>query len=265
MHLEISGEAMSHPNSTSTADKKSSSGRLAVIILVGVLLIGSLLFYECFLRNLDLVKLMKGQNTVESIVAQYGEAAHLRLTEKFDRAALPYPPKTLTMLCLKTEKVLELFCPDGNGNLQYLCTYPILATSGTVGPKLKEGDKQMPEGFYRIREFEPNSSYHVALRLDYPSAFDREKGKQDGREDLGSDIMIHGKDCSIGCLAMGDPASEDLFVLVHDVGLDHTDLIMSPYDFRKAPPGVSLPDRPAWVGALYTELETKIRSLPAPK
>jgi murein L,D-transpeptidase YafK len=120
----------------------------------------------------------------------------------------------------------------------------------------------MPEGFYRIREFEPNSSYHVALRVDYPSAFDKEMGEKDGRVNLGSDIMIHGCDKSIGCLAMGDPASEDIFVLVHDVGLNNTELIMSPYDFRKPPPAVSLPEAPQWIKGVYRDLEKEISGLP---
>jgi hypothetical protein len=203
----------------------------------------------------------KGKNTIETIVALYGDAAHKRLKERFDQANVSYPPKAIKLLGLKTEKLLEIYSVDGD-HVQYVSTYPILGTSGEVGPKLREGDKQMPEGFYKIREFEPNSSYHVALRVDYPSPFDLEMGKQDARTSLGSDIMIHGIDRSVGCLAMGDPAAEDLFILVNDVGLDNTELIMSPFDFRKPPQGVSLPDKPSWVSGMYDDLKKQISKLP---
>lgn len=207
----------------------------------------------------------KGPNTVESIVALYGEEAHKRLKERFDQARASYPPAKLLMLGLKAEKILQIYSQaKDRDKFEYVCSYPILGNSGVLGPKLKEGDKQMPEGVYRIREFEPNSSYHIALRVDYPSDFDKERGKLDGRENLGCDIMIHGRDRSIGCLAMGDPAAEDLFVLVHDVGLENTELLLSPYDFRKPPDGIALPTTPAWITDLYKDLQKKIQTLPNP-
>jgi hypothetical protein len=61
-----------------------------------------------------------------------------------------------------------------------LKTYPILAGSGTLGPKLVEGDGQVPEGLYRVESLNPNSSFHLALRVNYPNEFDRAKGKLDG-------------------------------------------------------------------------------------
>ena len=84
---------------------------------------------------------------------------------------------------------------------------PILAASGVSGPK-REGDKQVPEGFYRIELLNPNSRYHLSLRVNYPNADDLERARQDGRalSTLGGDIMIHGGSASIGCLALGDPA-----------------------------------------------------------
>lgn len=201
----------------------------------------------------------KKQETVESIVARYGEAARARLKEKFTQAGKSYPPIAVTLLGLKSEKRLDIYGVFEKGSApEFIFSYPILGTSGVLGPKLREGDKQMPEGFYRVREFEPNSSYHVALRLNYPSDFDKEKGAADGREKLGCDIMIHGENRSIGCLAMGDPASEDLFVLVNDVGIANTEIVMCPFDFRKPPQGVSLPTSPDWVSKLYEDLKNKL-------
>ncbi len=241
---------------------QQSNSRLKLLLITGVLLISAALSYKFYFRNLDIVQEMKGKNTLASIVSLYGDAARVRLKEKFEKKGVAYPPCALIMLGLKAEELLEIYAVDAAGKARYVTGYPILGTSGVLGPKLKEGDKQMPEGFYKIREFEPNSQYHVALRVDYPSEFDKKMGKVDGREDLGSDIMIHGKDCSVGCLAMGDPGSEDLFVLVHDVGLANTELIMSPCDFRRPPLNLKLPDKPDWIGAVYKELEARICKLP---
>ncbi|MFN2352660.1 MAG: murein L,D-transpeptidase family protein, partial [Kiritimatiellia bacterium] len=137
---------------------------------------------------------------------------------------------------------------------QLLKTYPILGASGVIGPKLQEGDMQIPEGLYRIESLNPNSMYHLALRVSYPNAFDQEKGKLDGREDLGGDIMIHGKDCSIGCLAMGDEAAEDLFVLAAETGIDNIAVILTPVDFRTQALPAQRPALPDWTTELYTAI-----------
>src|SRR5690606_33287906 len=112
--------------------------------------------------------------------------------------------------------------PDAHGAWVAVHQYPVLAASGQAGPKLREGDRQVPEGFYAIESLHPNSRFHLALRVNYPNQSDRQRAAEDGRTNLGGDIMIHGSNASVGCLAMGDPAAEDLFVLVADVGIQNT-------------------------------------------
>ena len=90
--------------------------------------------------------------------------------------------------------------------------------------------------------------------MNYPNAFDRERGNDDGRSDLGSDIMIHGSNASVGCLAMGDEAAEELFVLAADTGLKNIQLILTPVDFRIADLPTDLPDLPAWTEELYSQI-----------
>lgn len=109
----------------------------------------------------------------------------------------------------KEEEELELWVQQG-GTWQLHHTYPILGQSGTLGPKTAEGDEQVPEGFYAVtpRGMNPCSSYHLSFNIGYPNAYDTAHGR------TGSLIMIHGKDCSIGCLAMGDPAIEEIYTLV---------------------------------------------------
>ncbi len=199
--------------------------------------------------------------TLEERIAEIGPRATTRLEEKFRAAKVTWPPKRVAFLAFKDERVVELQAQSVDGRWQAVHRYPVKAASGVAGPKLREGDRQVPEGLYRVTFLNPNSSYHVSLRLDYPNAFDQQMGRRDGRSNLGGDIMIHGRSASIGCLAMGDPASEELFVLAHKVGLANVAVVIAPRDFRKG--GVTpIPDQstPPWLPALYAEIETALES-----
>lgn len=85
-----------------------------------------------------------------------------------------------------------------------------LKWSGTLGPKLREGDGQSPEGFYKVTRaaLNPNSSYHLSFNLGFPNAYDRAHGR------TGSFLMVHGDCVSIGCYAMRDKGIEDIYGLV---------------------------------------------------
>ncbi len=126
---------------------------------------------------------------------------------------------------------------------------------------------QVPEGLYRIEALNPNSAYHLSLRVNYPNAADRDQARKDGRTNLGGDIMIHGNRVSIGCIAMGDPGSEDLFVLAHDVsrtdraGLGGISVILSPIDFRSTKFPSHLPPPPAWVTDRYQQINAALAAL----
>jgi murein L,D-transpeptidase YafK len=92
-------------------------------------------------------------------------------------------------------------------------TFAVLTPSGKPGPKRREGDRQVPEGFYFIDRFNPKSSYHLSLGIDYPNASDRVRS--DAKRP-GSDIFIHGKDVTIGCLPLGDERIEELYIAAHE-------------------------------------------------
>jgi hypothetical protein len=92
------------------------------------------------------------------------------------------------------------------------------------------------------------------MKLDYPNAFDRAQATKEGRTDLGGDIFIHGRDVSIGCLAVGDPAIEELFVLAARVGIAKVRVVVAPWDLRRKAPPVARASQPAWVPELYAEL-----------
>ncbi len=196
--------------------------------------------------------------TVEERLAEYGGAAHARLDPLFKARGIPYPPRKITLIGLKEEKLMEVHVQGANGAFSLLVTYPILAASGTAGPKLKEGDRQVPEGFYKIESLNPNSRFHLSLRVNYPNAEDRQHARDEKRTHLGGDIMIHGNRVSIGCLAMGDRVAEELFVLAAETGLDNIEVVLCPVDFRRQPDFPSPPASPPWTADLYRRLKTKL-------
>ena len=171
--------------------------------------------------------------SVEERLAEFGPTVRNRLKRDFAAADVAFPPHELSFLAFKDVRHLEVYArttPDDAW--RFVKDYRVLGASGTLGPKLMEGDRQVPEGFYRVDSLNPNSRYHLSIRLNYPNAFDREIAQRDGRFNLGGDIMIHGARASEGCLAMGDPAAEDLFVLTALTGEHNVRVIISPTDFR---------------------------------
>lgn len=199
--------------------------------------------------------------TVAEVVDQYGPSARGRLSHRFRIAGLNYPPNEIALLAFKAEQQLELWARVDGGWVQ-IHRYPIQAASGHAGPKLREGDRQVPEGRYRIIGLNPNSAYHLSMKLDYPNAFDRQWADAEGRSEPGSDIFIHGKAVSVGCLAMGDSAIEELFVLVADVGRAQAEVLIAPHDpklRRLLPVPAGLP---TWSETLYRELEQSLARFP---
>jgi hypothetical protein len=204
---------------------------------------------------------LKGRKNVADRVAQYGETVRLRLAPHFARTGVAYPPRKMTLVALKDERRLQVWVAGPDGAWRHLRDYPILGLSGTLGPKLAEGDRQVPEGVYRIESLNPNSLFHLALRVNYPNPEDRQRGAADGRTALGSDIMIHGNTCSAGCLAMGDEAAEDLFVLAAETGIDQVAVILSPVDFRHRDLPPTMPPVPAWTESLYASIRRELAGL----
>lgn len=205
----------------------------------------------------------QAEKTTAQRVAQYGEAVRARLVPDFEKAGVAYPPKRLALLGFKDEKRLEVYAADEKSGFIFIRSYPILAASGGPGPKLRQGDEQVPEGLYRIESLNPNSRFHLSLRIDYPNAADRARATVAGRKNLGGDIMIHGSAVSIGCLAMGDEAAEELFVLAALTGLPRIQVILSPIDFRREELDAS--QQPEWVKARYDEIAFALTNFQLPE
>jgi hypothetical protein len=194
-----------------------------------------------------------GGHTVSTRVEQYGASARKRLAPYFKRVSQSYPPERIALLGFKQEKTLELWARQNN-RWSLIKRYPLTAYSGVLGPKLREGDKQIPEGIYKIIGLNPNSSYHLSMKLDYPNEFDLHFANKEKRFSPGSNIFIHGRNASIGCLAIGDPGIEELFVLTSDTGKENVEVIVAPYDMRKLGKTAEIANRPEWVPILYRNL-----------
>lgn len=231
--------------------------RTAILLAGGMVIVAATaaIVFRAELRSLF-------RPNVASQIAVYGAPARERLTSIFAARHIQYPPQKVAFIAIKASNELHVYCTEpASEQFRYVCTYPILGASGHLGPKLREGDRQVPEGIYRL-SLEPNTPYHLALRLNYPNETDIARARADGRENPGSDILIHGTTGSIGCLAMGDQASEDLFLLAHDASDKNTQLIIAPVDLRvqTAPP--QQPTDPAWLPQLYSEIKNAMLPLP---
>lgn len=129
------------------------------------------------------------------------------LTTELERKGLRFGAPVF-MRIFKEEAVLELWV-KGPSRFELFKTYPICNYSGALGPKLREGDRQSPEGFYRVGRgaLNPNSRFHLSFNLGFPNAYDAAHAR------TGSFLMVHGDCVSIGCYAMTDAAIEEIYVL----------------------------------------------------
>ncbi|MBF0272495.1 MAG: L,D-transpeptidase family protein [Magnetococcales bacterium] len=201
--------------------------------------------------------LAKSPGEVKQVVQYYDKLVRNRLMRDFKLAGVPYPSARLALLGFKQERRLELWGGDADGPMKLIKSYPFTAFSGELGPKRRQGDRQIPEGLYRITFLNPNSSYHLSMKLDYPNEFDRAMAEPERRNRLGGDIFIHGDNYSIGCIALGDQAIEELFVLTAWAGLDNVQVIVSPYDLRRDKEIRPLADIP-WTRELYARIQDSL-------
>jgi murein L,D-transpeptidase YafK len=132
----------------------------------------------------------------------------------------------------KEESELELWKVDKSGRFALLQTYPICRWSGDLGPKIQEGDRQAPEGFYTITPglMNPNSHYHLAINTGFPNAYDRANGRS------GASVMIHGDCASVGCYAMTDEQITDIYSLAREAFFGgQRSFQIQAYPFRMTP------------------------------
>jgi murein L,D-transpeptidase YafK len=165
---------------------------------------------------------------------------------ELERKRMPKESPILVRL-FKEEAKLEVWKEDDTGRFGLLKTYPICRWSGELGPKVKQGDRQAPEGFYTITpaQLNPNSNYYLAVDIGYPNAFDRAYGR------TGGDVMIHGDCSSRGCYAMTDEQITEIYSLARESFFGgQRSFQVQAYPFRMTPVNMAKhrnnPNMPFW-------------------
>jgi murein L,D-transpeptidase YafK len=133
----------------------------------------------------------------------------------------------------KQEEIMEVWVQDVNKKYVLFNEYKVYAMSGHLGPKRQQGDAQVPEGFYHIREFNPQSNYHLSLGINYPNSSDAVLSKAANK---GGDIFIHGGRVSAGCVAMSDYYIEDVYlcaVKAHNQGQQNIPVHIFPFKMTR--------------------------------
>ena len=129
----------------------------------------------------------------------------------FSNKNLNYQGFELFLRAFKAEEILELWVREkGETTFTLLTSYPFCSSSGTLGPKRREGDLQIPEGIYEIAHFNPQSKFHLSLGINYPNKSDL---LLSDKHRPGSEIYIHGNCVTIGCIPVSDDKIKELYIL----------------------------------------------------
>ena len=225
-------------------------------------IIASLFLMLCYNTAYPMASKVNIEKAVDNAVVRYGLKMEPHLIKAFSKAGVAYPPRDIALLAFKKERHIQLWAKSANQSWHHVQTYPLTASSGRLGPKLKERDKQIPEGIYRLTAFNPFSAMHLSIMINYPNNWDRLQASKEGRNKLGGNIFLHGKSLSVGCLAVGDKAIDELFLLTRRVGLNHVQLIIAPNDLRKSKPATSTFAQPRWLPELYQQIGKALTNFP---
>ena len=172
---------------------------------------------------------LKQQQLRFSRVRTANQEKDASLRKIVEAKGIAYPPRAILLRAFKKEGQLELWAAESRtGPYVLLKSYGICATSGLLGPKRRFGDEQVPEGFYDLDWFNPQSNFFLSMHINYPNAADRILGS---RTNPGGDIFLHGNCASIGCIPITDAGIEEVYwlsVLVKDGGAKHLPIQIFP-------------------------------------
>lgn len=143
----------------------------------------------------------------------------------------------------KLEAQMEVWMRKADGQYQLFRTYDICNWSGDLGPKLKEGDKQAPEGYYIVtaKQMNPNSKFHLSFNIGFPNAYDRHHKR------TGSALMVHGGCLSKGCYAITDAAIQELYILAREAFMaGQREFPLHAYPFRLTTENLKIHKNSKW-------------------
>ncbi len=213
-------------------------------------------------NSYGMTKKLDWDKAIDNAITHYGLHTEPALKKLFNQEHVAYPPQEVALLAFKQERYIELWAKNYQTSWRYINKYPLTAFSGKLGPKLRVGDRQIPEGIYHLTSFNPYSNMHLSMMINYPNQLDHLHAIQDGRKNLGGDIFIHGKSISVGCLAIGNYAIDQIFMLARRVGLKHMQIIIAPNDLRKKPPATIQFTQPRWLPELYKQISIQLKQFP---
>ena len=167
----------------------------------------------------NFVDFQKGSVKISSIFNNMEDS----VAKQFEEKKLTWPPQEMYIRSFKYDRLLEVWVKGSTKEpFKLFKAYKVCMQSGTMGPKRMQGDYQVPEGFYYINEFNPNSNYHLALGLNYPNSSD--KILSDSLHP-GNAIYIHGNCVSIGCIPITDIPMEEVYIIASHVKATGQDFI----------------------------------------
>ncbi len=183
------------------------------------------------------------------------------LRKQVERAGLTWPLKQLYIRSFKYDSQLEVWARNTSSEpYQLFKTYKVCALSGSLGPKRMEGDYQVPEGFYYINVFNPRSTYHLSLGLNYPNASDMVLSDS---IQPGGDIFIHGSCLTVGCIPIQDHQIEELYILAshaRNQGQDFIPVHIFPIRYTN-PKSVKILDKACTDDAQYKKFSANIKEV----
>jgi murein L,D-transpeptidase YafK len=171
---------------------------MKILLLIGILMIANELSFKE--KQIQFFRVKLAYEEKEETVRQY-----------FANANVPYHGFSLFIRAFKSERIVEAWVKSSNSSTYTLLkTFPFCASSGSLGPKRKEGDLQIPEGVYSLNHFNPESNFHLSLGLNYPNPSDKILSD---KKCPGSAIYIHGNCVTVGCIPITDNLIKELYIL----------------------------------------------------
>lgn len=166
----------------------------------------AVIFALAFIAPENFLAEQKKHERVKTALSEKGKLIEQKLKEE----NITLDELNILIVAYKAEQELDVYAKKKTESAyKLLSTYDICSNSGELGPKRRQGDDQVPEGYYRIEKFNPVSNFYLSLGVSYPNQSDRKKSKY---KNLGGDIFIHGSCVTIGCMPMTDNKIKEIYL-----------------------------------------------------